>query len=86
MKGFETSTDYQLLWDLIQDGYRIPAWIVYSDEYKEPILDLVEVKSREKGHYMIGTRGRGYEGINDGIEGLKTACSHIKLKFIKPQL
>jgi len=85
MKGFETSTDYELLWDLIHKGYRIPAWIIYSKEYEEPIYDLVEVKLTF-GEYRIGVRGRGYEGFEDGLEGLKQVCTNYELKFVKPQI
>ena len=31
LKGLELSTDYDLLWKLINDGYRIPAYLVYTD-------------------------------------------------------
>lgn len=27
IKGYNTSTDYELLWKLIHEGYRVPAWI-----------------------------------------------------------
>ena len=62
MKGYNLSTDYKLLWDLIYDGHRIPAWILYSDEYKDPIFDLVEVKLEyNSDKYSIGHRGKGFD-------------------------
>jgi len=84
MKGFKTSTDYVLLWELIHSGYRIPAWILYSDEYKEPIYDLVEVKKAILTPYQIGTRGIGYEGRGDDVDGFIEICKGIELKFLIP--
>lgn len=52
--GFQLSTDYKLLYELIFKGHRIPAWLVYTDEYEEPIWDLVEVK--KLGKVMINIR------------------------------
>ena len=85
MKGFETSTDYEKLWDLIQDGYKIPAWILYSDKYDEPIYDLVEVKKPYMGEgYSIGTRGKGYTGMDETKAGMVMVCKHLKLNYVKP--
>lgn len=77
------STDYERLWDLINAGHRIPAWIVYSDEYEEPIWDAVEVKFRNN-QYTIGTRGIGYEGYQDGINGFLMVCEMYSLHFVAP--
>lgn len=84
MKGFNTSTDYKLLWELINQGYRIPAWILYSDEYEEPIYDLVEVKIYRGKDYMIGTRGHGYGGLENNQESFIKVCQSLELKFVKP--
>jgi hypothetical protein len=84
-QGFNLSTDYSLLWKLIGQGHRVPAWIVYSDEYPEPIWDLVEVKEPPYfGMYSIGTRGISYDGIdlNSGLETFKSICQTLSLHFV----
>lgn len=84
LKGLELSTDYALLWQLINDGYRIPAYLVYTDEYPEPIWDIVDVKFRN-GDYYIGTRGRGYESTKEGFESLIIVCEMNSLHFVLPK-
>ncbi len=83
--AFNLSQDYELLWKLIMDGHRIPAWVLYSDEYKEPIWDIVEVKrsSMNHEHYLISTRGRGYEG-SQNFEGFIKSCIFCQLYFVIP--
>lgn len=86
MKGFELSTDYNRLYELAYEGYRIPAWLLYSDEYAEPIFDLVEVKKSTMSKYIsIGTRGRGYETFDDSKEAFISNCESLQLKFIEPK-
>ena len=86
MKGFELSTDYDLLFELIKEGYRIPAWIIYTNKYETPIYDLVEVKQRYKiGGYSIGVRGHGF-GEGETVEELTFDCVFRELKFINPEL
>lgn len=79
--GYQLSTDYKKLWDLIQSGQRIPAWLLHTDKYEEPIWDLVEVKNiwGEPNDYSIGSRGIGYEGAKsfEYFEGIcKKYCLH----------
>lgn len=86
MKGFNTSTDYSKLWDLLHAGFRLPAWILYSEEYDEPIFDLVEVKmSKLTKNPSIGTRGRGYETFESTKEAFIANCESLKLSFINPE-
>ena len=85
--GFNLSTDYALLWDLVQENYRIPAWVLYTDEYEPPIWDIVEVKKAWKSdHYSIGTRGRGYEGFKGDKQEFLETCMHYCLHYIKPPI
>lgn len=87
MKGFNTSTDYSKLWDLIHNGYRIPAWILYSDAYREPIFDLVEVKMPKLTKYpSIGTRGIGYEAFENTKEAFVNNCKSLDLRYIIPDI
>lgn len=44
MKGYTISEDYEMLFELANQGYRIAAWLLYSDAYEPPIFDIVEVK------------------------------------------
>lgn len=85
---FNLSTDYKLLWELIQKGNIIPAWLVYNDEYEKPIWDLVEVKkptySIEDQDYIIGTRGRGYEAEKT-FEGFVFICENYSAHFVLPE-
>jgi hypothetical protein len=82
--GFQVSTDYNLLWKLINDGYRIPAWVGYDDfKFETVIWELVEVKLKD-GRYMIGKRGLRYEGFDYTLEGLIMACKVYSLHFVLP--
>jgi len=88
MKGFELSEDYEHLWNLIHDGYRVPGWIFYKESEigEDPHYDLVEIKIPQGGgRYMIGTRGIGYEGFDHTLADFKRSCERIKLRFIVPQ-
>lgn len=83
--GFKLSTDYDKLWDLIQNNHRIPAWLLYTDEYEEPIFDIVEVKKPSlSDRYMIGTRGIGYEGFKNTKDDFIRVCQKNHLHFIHP--
>ena len=88
VKGFNLSTDYNLLWDLIFSGHRIPAWVLYREGDETDRLelwDMVEVKKSYFGEkrYSIGTRGIGYEGDQNKEDFLRT-CEHYSLHFITP--
>jgi hypothetical protein len=84
-EAYNLSTDYDYLWFLIQNGLRIPAWIMYNDKYEKPIWDLVEVKNTfgEENDYSIGTRGIGYEGAKN-FQSFKDVCKMTSLHFIMP--
>lgn len=84
-QGFQLSTDYELLWKLINEGVRVPAWVVYSAEYGEPIWDIVDVKVRFN-KYNIGCRGMGYGGFDHNLEDFKTVCKMTSLHFIPPNI
>ncbi len=82
----QLSTDYKLLWELVQSGKRVPAWLVYNDKYEKPIWDLVEVKNiwGEPNDYSIGTRGIGYEGAKT-FKWFEAICQKYSLHFVCPQ-
>jgi len=82
--GFQLSTDYEKLWNLVQNNHRVPAWVLYDEGYDRPIFDIVEVKKlRDYDQYLIGTRGRGYEG-EQTKEGFIQCCKCFYLHFIEP--
>lgn len=86
INGFDLENDYAKLYDLAHEGYRIPAWILYSDEYEEPIYDIVEVKKSRMANYIsIGTRGRGFETFDESKEAFLKNCESIQLYFISPK-
>lgn len=85
IKGYNLSTDYKRLWDLIQDGCRVPAWIVYSKEYdpNDPIYDLVEVKlGYMSDRYDIGVRGISYSTFDKDFKSFEMNCKSLELRFI----
>lgn len=85
LKGIKLSTDYELLWKLINDGHRIPAYLVYTDKYEEPIWDVVDIRMRESNNtYSIGSRGIGYESYKEGFESFKMVCEGRSLHFVLP--
>lgn len=85
-EAYNLSTDYKLLWDLIQKGYRIPAWLIYNNElFDEPVWDIVEVRCIVKyNRIQIGYRGQGYSGFDDTLESLIQTCEHYSLHFVLP--
>ncbi len=78
---FHLSQDFNRLWEMIQNGHRVPAWIVYSDEYEDPIWDLIEVKTTPTGEYMIGSRGICYKH-KKGKQGFLFSCMSLSLHYI----
>ena len=86
MKGFNLSTDYKKLFELIHKGYRVPAWIVSClKENGEPLLHVVEVKiTPYKQYYSIGTPGICYDSYDSTFEQFEKDCTKYGLKYIEP--
>lgn len=91
MKGFNTSTDYKLLWDLIHKGYRIPAWVTY-DIFRHKhgysphfTTDICEVKKGKDGFPFIGVRGQAWGWGDESVDDFVKLCKSCKLEFIPPQ-
>lgn len=85
------STDYKLLWDLIQSGNRVPAWLNINQAYsycnsEEPIWDIVEVRNRgeKPNRYSISSRGIGYEGLEQSFVEFERICKKYSLHFVCP--
>jgi len=87
IKGFGLSTDYEKLWELINEGHRIPAWLIYTTTSEGHIFwDIVEVKKWPDSRYMIGYRGCGFEGFKDTLEDFCRVCEKCSLHYISPIL
>lgn len=84
--GYELSTDYELLWDLIGQGHQVAAWLLYPTY--APYWDIVQVRRTywdgELGRYAIGVRGIGYEGLDDKKDGFVSVCQKYNLHFVPP--
>lgn len=80
MKGYKTSKDYTLLWELIQKGYRVPGW-AWSKRHES--WDIIQARSTDFG-YTLGSRGVGYNW-KEGKEGFMEACKMCDLEFIPPE-
>lgn len=78
-KYLDLSTDYELLWNRINQGYRVPAY-VYNNRCD--MMDIVDVKMIYD-YYSIGSRGISYSGYDKDFESFKTNCLAFDLKFIK---
>lgn len=83
IKGFELSTDYKKLWNIIHQGFRVPAWIEF-ERHNLLYKDLVEVKFHIK--YSIGTRGIGYESYKNNFKDFNEVCKSLNLRFIEPKI
>lgn len=96
VEGFNLSQDYELLWRLICNGYRVPGWVKYTDRYMQKLsnyihYDIVEVSKRDQKdtRYIIGTRGIGYNsycGADDQTpeKSFMEDCTHFNLWFAVP--
>jgi hypothetical protein len=88
MKGFNISIDYKLLWELINNDYRIPGWMPIPNDYpgKEdnPIYTIVEIKIGKDGDYLIGYPGQGYAQEFQTEKSFIETCKFWDIKFIIP--
>lgn len=86
IKGYKTSTDYELLWELIQQGYRVVGWIDrVNSEFKHTVV--VEVKKQDThSRYTIGTLGCGYEDTEQTLESFAANCKYWNLRFVNPSV
>lgn len=84
MKGYNTSKDYEALWNIIIQDVRVPGWIDNSS-FPNKLKDLVEVKIKSDGYFSIGTRGVGYENFEAGMFEFVKCCEAINLQYVIPQ-
>lgn len=77
MKGYKTSRDYSLLWELIQQGYKILA-IVHGFE---PCA--VEYKFGYR-IYSFGCGYNSYPNKEENKDNFLNDCESLALQFIPP--
>lgn len=83
--AYKLSKNYNILWKLINDGYRIIGYIPYRKKKNNKyIYDVVEIKLRDFGSWNIGTRGIGYDNYEKTKPDFIQNCKEIELRFIKP--
>lgn len=86
IKGYYLSDDYEMLWNLINSGYRVPGYVLYHKSEEKEIWDLVEIKTYGQvagNGYTIGTRGICYESFSKRKEQFFLDCKKYNLQFIK---
>ena len=81
LKGYPTSTDYESLWDLINNGYRVPCWL---KNRSMKTVDIAEVKMTIFDIYTIGSRGMGYDSHSMEKEDFIADCKSVELKYVIP--
>lgn len=75
---YDLSTDYRQLWDMINQGIRIAAW-VYRDKIG---VALVEVKKNEAGRFSIGAYVPTFEGSEQSFSAFENECIFHSLHFV----
>lgn len=78
--GNQLSTDYELLWVLIRQGFRILGYITEEVAWQVPVsVWFVD------GRHGIGYPGCGYESLKKGKESFMADCKRVELRFVTPQ-
>lgn len=77
MKGYNTSKDYDLLWEFIQQGYRVPGWVI-----EEKALKSADIYIHGK-HVYISRRIVSWNWPGDKNVFIQT-CINLDLQFILP--
>ena len=84
MKGFKTSNDYSNLWELINNGIRVPCWVEKQYNSGRKYNVIAEVKLSLNNKYSIGSPGIGYDGWENTKNGFIENCKEINLIYIQP--
>lgn len=79
--AYNTSKDYNKLYEIISKGYRVSGWII-DDKRKK----IVEIKMSDLNlkYYSIGTPGIGYEDFTKTKEDFIKNCEKLELEYITP--
>lgn len=81
---YQTSKDYKLLWDLIQEGYTVLAKIKHNSV--EKICQVSYTQTYSYAIYYIGhsrTPNRGLDGYSE-YETFVMDCKEFSLEFVLP--
>ena len=80
IKGYNLSTDYALLYNLIlSEKYRVPAWLLDDGRWL-----IVEVKAGFGEGTMIGVIGHSYGFGYGGYDEFLMTCKGYNLHFVSP--
>ena len=86
---YELSKDYQRLFALISDGYRVVCYVDYDTRIEGTVLrDVCSVRLKEDGSFGFGVRGLEYIGnyssVLTGFDGFKDVCEQANVEFVDP--
>lgn len=93
---YKLSTDYDRLYELIQEGQEVVCWIDYTFDFENEIRIYRDTCSAKKhpNVTMFQSRGYGYICINrwdyedlkmSELEYLKKICEKKNVEFFDPQ-
>lgn len=86
LAAFETSTDYDRLYKLAKQGYKIPCFL-WDNLYSEDTLFFRIVVCKKVGNLIVVSEcGREYLDDMDGLNIFKKRCEKLELKFIVPHI
>lgn len=79
-KGYATSTDYELLWRLVQDGYMVPVWCFCQDNWQIACAKWIEGDKSP----IVSSLGIGYSSYRENLNQFIADCHRFNLHFIPP--
>ena len=75
--GYNLSTDYGNLWELIAAGHRIPCWVLHENRW-----NIANVRSHDGVGWSIGSPGCGWESTYRMT--FAENCTELNLHYIVP--
>jgi hypothetical protein len=79
-KGYAVSTDYELLWRLVQEGYSVPCWCFCQGMWQ---IANARWWDGDKSP-IISSPGIGYSSYRETVYEFVSDCKMYKLHFIPP--
>lgn len=82
--GYETSKDYQLLFELMKRN-RIICFIPFDEEFEDGYIlkDVCQTKATDEGYFDVSARGYSYITAFNREDFIKK-CESAKLEFVNP--
>jgi hypothetical protein len=88
---YTLSNDYELLWNLIQEGNRLSGWVTVQPSHTDAKIAprIVSFGLRDDGDYTIGSPGIDYAGHRDHPElnekeAFIADCTAAGIQYIVP--